>query len=155
MTDDLTGRQTYYLGRPGSDRMARCYDRENADARYELQSRNDAARHAAAVLLRSSDPVAAIFSNVISFADYRESKRRDREGARVPRLGWWADVVGDLARAEAAPSQPRPSLAEREAYFRRHWSRALAELYMSLGPDWLNDVIREGAGRMDEREAIA
>lgn len=153
--DDATGRETYYLGRPTSDRLARCYDREDEQCRLELQARRRFGEHAAGLVLAAPVPALAIASNVISFVDFRESHARDRNGGRRPRLDWWAAVVADAAKAEAAPSRPRPSLEELAAYFRENWARALAELVRGMGTDWLNDVLADGFDRLAEQEAVA
>lgn len=155
VVDDVTQRETYYLGRPGSDRMVRCYDREDGQVRYELQSRRDAARHATTVLLASVDPVQALVANVVSFADYRESKARDRDGVRRPRLDWWAAVSGDTASATGAPSRPERSLDDLARQFEIQYSGRLALLYRELGPEWLNDVIRRGMHRLEDLEEVA
>jgi hypothetical protein len=151
MVDDITGFTTYYLGRPDSDRMVRCYDRREP-TRYELQSRREWAEHAASVVASASEPVAAVLGNLVSFADYRESRGRS-DGRRAPRLDWWQAVVGDEAKAEGAPSRPRPSLEEVAWVFRRQWAPTFADLFEAFGEEWVNDVLREGFARRSEEVA--
>lgn len=152
--DDLDGRETYYLGRPSSDRLVRCYDRPDTQCRMELQARRRYAAHAGSLVMAAESPAVAVVSNVISFVDFRESKARDRSGRRRPRLDWWAAVVEDSARAEAAPSRPRPSLEELAGYFREHWARALAELVGEFGSGWLEDVLSDGFDRLREQREV-
>jgi Replication initiation factor len=152
--DDLDGRETYYLGRPGSDRMLRVYEKVDPDrTRIELQSRRDAAAHGARLLLAAPVAPAALMSNVVAFVDFRQSKQRDRHGTRRPRLGWWEAIVGDVARAEALPPRRRLTIPELAAWFDVAMGKTLAELHRELGNEWLDEQLRRGHLRLAEEEA--
>jgi len=152
--DDTTGRATYYLGATGSDRRTRFYDKlEPERTRTELQARRDAARHGMFVIANAppEQRPSAVLANIVSFVDFREGRKRS-DGVRRPRLPWWDAVVGDVAKAAAAPSRPRLSLEERAEWFRQTMSGVLADLYREMGPEWVSDVIREGLARLDDRQ---
>lgn len=153
--DDDDGRETYYLGRPGSDRMLRVYDKLDPErTRVELQARRDAAAHAAGIVLAAAPEArpSAVMSNVISFVDFRESRARS-DGRRAPRLPWWQAVVADTARAAALPPRPRLTIEELAAWFDVAMGKTLAELHRELGNDWLDAQLQRGHLRLAEEEA--
>lgn len=158
--DLLTGRETFYMGRPTSDRQTRTYDKGASEvgpvdrARHELQARRDQAAHGARLLLDAApaDRPAALMANVISFADFRAHKGRS-DGARAPRLPWWQAVVGDTRRAEAVPSRPRLTTDELAAWFDRSMGRTLALLHREMGREWVDAVLKRGHLRLMDFEA--
>lgn len=150
--DHADGRRTYYLGRPTSDRRLRVYDKLMPDrTRVELQARREAAAWAIQSMLAAAeaDRPAALIGQVVRFVDFRSHKAAG-ERSRAPRLDWWQEVVGDAAKAEAAPSRPRLSIPELAAWFERSMGRVLAELHDELGDEWLAGVIERGVARLEE-----
>jgi hypothetical protein len=148
--DDEDGRETYYLGRASSDRRARVYDKlEPARTRIELQSRRRAAVWSQIQMVKADSPSRAVVGDVVAFVDFRESRARS-DGRRAARLPWWAAVVGDMARAEAAPSRPRPSVEDVAEYLMANWSRKFAEVVDEMPAGWLDEFLSVGRGRLAE-----
>jgi hypothetical protein len=148
ITDDQDGRQTYYLGRAGSSRLMRFYDKlDPPRTRSELQARKEMARSIAAGVVQSGGAPAALMGQVVSFVDFRESRGRS-DGVRAPRLDWWAAVVGDTVKAQGAPARPRPSIDELAVYLEDAWSRKFAEVVDAKGRGWLERFLSIGRERL-------
>ena len=149
------GSSTYYLGAPASDRRARIYD-VRGPVRMELQTRRASAVAVLDSLLGSDDPGMAVLGNLVSLADFRESRGRDHHtGRRAPRLSWWAELVGDATKAEGAPSRPELSLAERAEWVDRSLAVVLADLDANLGPSFLDGVLKRGRVKLRHRKLRA
>lgn len=150
--NDEDGSSTYYLGAPSSDRRTRTYDYRGY-TRHELQTRRSSARAAMSAVLNADDPARAALGNLVSFADFRDSRKYDhRTMERVPRVDWWAALVGDVAKVEGAPSRPKLSLEEMALYVMGHWARTLAELERDLGHDFIEQLMRKGRAGLVENE---
>jgi hypothetical protein len=146
------GSSTYYLGAPASDRRMRVYDKRGP-TRAELQARRKASQAVLASLLGAEDPAQAVLANLVSLADFRESRRRLGHGnERAPRLDWWHELVGDTAKAEGAPSRPELSLSERADWVDRSLSAVLADLDANLGPAYLEKVLKHGRATLRARK---
>jgi len=143
------GSSTYYLGQPSSDRRLRVYD-YRGPVRAELQSRNRWAVASLDAVLKAEDPPRAVLSNLVSFVDFRESRKRDRSGARAPRLPWWDELVGETVKAEGVPSRPELSPSELAVYVMGHWARTLAELERHFGPIYIEQLMRHGRVVLEE-----
>jgi len=146
------GSTTYYHGKPGSDRMVRTYD-VRGPVRMELQARRRPAVAALDSVLKSEDPPRAILGNLVSFADFRESRVRGHGNVRAARLPWWDELVGDVAKAEGVPSRPELSLSALAVYVMGHWARTLAELERDLGSVYIEQLLRHGRTVLDEERA--
>jgi hypothetical protein len=143
---------SYYLGQPSSDRQLRIYDKRGP-TRVELQARRAAAVAVLDSLLGAEDPGRAVLGNLVSFADFRESRGRTGLGhRRAARLGWWGDLVGEAAKVEGVPAAPDRSLAERAEWFDRSLGATLAELERDMGPEWVEAVLRKGHQKLRARK---
>lgn len=146
------GSSTYYLGQPASDRRMRTYD-YRGPVRAELQARRRWAVASLDSVLKAEDPPRAVLSNLVSFVDFRESRKRDRVGARAARLPWWDELVGETVKAEGVPSRPELSPSALAVYVMGHWARTLAELERHFGSIYLDQLIRHGRVILEEERA--
>ena len=145
------GSSTYYLGQPSSDRRMRTYD-YRGPVRAELQSRNKWAVASLDSVLKAEDPPRAVLSDLVSFVDFRESRKRDRSGARAARLPWWDELVGETVKAEGVPSRPELSPSALAVYVMGHWGRTLAELERYFGPIYIEQLMRHGRAVLEEEQ---
>lgn len=153
--DDADGRETYYLGRAGSDRMVRFYDKlEPVRTRSELQARRLRAFVAGSRVVSSAHAPSAIVGELLSFVDFRESHGRS-DGQRAPRLAWWAAVVGATEKAAPAPARPAPTVEEVAEYLMANWSRKFAEVVDEMPRGWLDEFLRVGRLRLADDERVA
>lgn len=159
---------TVYMGRGGSERMMRVYDKalergeETGPIRWELQNRKKAAAAVAAAIARTEleglGELAARF--LVGFCDFRKTgsnKRKNKE--RRTRVDWFRALVGDVTRAAITePERPR-SFAEVYETFKRQQAGIVAVIVDGHGydpatlPEPFRKIYDQGVKRRKQRHA--
>lgn len=147
--ENTGGGATAALGRRTSERYLRVYRKhEDGDARtrWELETKGTLAGFALGLVVSAPDPMATALQLLVSFVDFR-ARVGEAHGSRAERLDWWAAFVGSLGKVRAAAAVRIDSLARRVAWLRRQAAPSLWAVYVRLGADALNDLLRQGSDR--------
>lgn len=153
---------TCYLGAPTAETQLRVYDKDAEQGvvagthgvRWELQCRaKRAGELVESVVLNVGEdrtPAEAFAQVLVRHCDFRERAQSEAHGERRPRLPWWSQLVGRVAKASCAVARVVDSLERRRAWIERQASPTLALLLAAAGGDVdeLLDVARRGLKRL-------
>lgn len=138
-----------YIGSKSSDRLVRIYDKASERGvpgvwtRFETQYRKKYADKVVDYILLSD---VSMESLVVSSFDFREVGNV-RTNTRS-RSGWWSAILGEFEKVEFTIKRVIQTVQQRADWVRSQVSRTLATCFLTLGKEWLDDVLDFGVVRM-------
>lgn len=152
---------TVYVGKRGSKRLVRCYDKRGF-VRLELECRGRQAAALFALLLDAGSEVEAEKIARGFLRDYLDCVDRaaDSNVSRCPLLPWWASFVEGVAKVRSVIARASDRVQNWDGYIRRQAARSLARLealHVRAGTsfeDWMMSVIREGRRRLTGADLV-
>lgn len=163
-TGAVTAR-TYYLGKRGSNSMARLYDKrqeqidKGADPadlpeiwnRFELELRNESAENAARLILAAGAGAGRIIRGMINNYAAVKLQTADTNKSRWPVATWWECFVDTADKIKVGKEIKRPDLPARKKWFERQCATSAAMLAIGYGRDYLKQAIYSASHRINER----
>ncbi len=122
--------------------------------RWELQLRDEAADHAAKLVLSGSTQQ-AYTSLLVGLADFREASNSNT--TRRPRTAWFLNLVGEAEKALLALPQPIKTVEKMELWLRKQVAPTLAAVVTAQGGDLqlITTLLTEGRRRWKAQHRAA
>lgn len=153
--------RTLYIGKRGSDRLVRMYDKRGY-LRVEQECLGSKASGLWCLLMNAKDAGEAeavgrgFLRDFVDFVD-RES---DSNITRCSLLPWWAAFAESVPKVRGVVAKVRDKFTNWDGYLRRQAGRCLARmagLHLRVGTsfdEWLASVLREGQARLTGADAV-
>ncbi len=166
LADGVTVGLTLYLGKRGSDFMARVYDKRLEQIhehgaepdtlpkhwiRFESECKGAAAANVAAMLADGAEVgemARGILTHYLTFRDRSEDKNK----ARWPVCGWWISWLAGVDKLSIAKQLKRPTIERRLKWLTRQASPSIAMLLKTLGPKEMTEAVVTAGHNLSDRQ---